>query len=79
MILSDKNTAEQPIRVIVTLANHNDIDEARSELLRAGANLADPIEGQPVIVVEALQSQLNAALQNMEVKSIQKDSLSPSN
>lgn len=79
MILADKNTAEQPIRVIVTLANHNDIDEARSELLRAGANLADPIEGQPVIVVEALQSQLNAALQNMEVKSIQKDSLSPSN
>lgn len=78
-MVADKNTSERPIRVIVTLANHQDIEDARAALLRAGAILAESIEGQPMIVVEALQSQLNTALQNIEVKSIQKDSLSPSN
>jgi hypothetical protein len=78
-VVDDNDTSERPVRVIVTLHNIGDVDAARAALLRAGVTLADPIEGQPMIVVEALRTQLEAGLQGIGVKSIQRDSLSPSN
>lgn len=78
-LVDDKEAVERPVRVIITLNNSREADAARIALLRAGAILVDPIEGQPMIVVEALRAQLEAGLQDIEVKSIQHDSLSPSN